>query len=76
MEEHADMGKLMGTFLQLVSTPKNKISSYLPHVNFCIAPHFNVATGWTVRGQNPGRGEIFPTHPASGITGTISLSRG
>jgi hypothetical protein len=51
MEEHEDMGKLMGTFLQLVNTPKkNKISSYLPHVNFCTAPHFNVAKGWTVRG--------------------------
>jgi len=50
MEEHADMGKLMGKFLQLVNTPKNKTSSYLPHANFCIAPHFNAARGWTVRG--------------------------
>jgi hypothetical protein len=41
------------------------------------------ATGWAVRGSNPGRGEIFRTHPdrpwthlGSYTMGTGSLCRG
>jgi hypothetical protein len=54
------MASIAVEFLDVLQIVIHFFKNYIAYINFLRAGWRRLATGWKVRGSNPGGGEIFP----------------